>query len=282
MKEENSKERSIYYFTEELDKIEKNFNNAIWEVSKKINRTEVIYKIHQTEWYMRGLIYHYKKIFDHYQKIAEGISERVLSSVLNEGKPLDIAILFSPEVQYLQFEFISLVSLERSSLDNLRILLSPVFKTPFEQLPKSITDFIKGKTNCPVYQSMMKSPFVNYLIDIRDCMVHYRPFASSDNAIAVKEGINVPPEIQKWPKPLANISFRYSGGTKVVTNIFLPDKIFKRDTNGNKTMPLFTYKKKINILGQSFQFVKFAELFTLGAVKLLEKPGKPVYTYRKN
>jgi len=64
----------------------------------------------------------------------------------------------------------------------------------------------------------------------------------------------------------------------VATNIFLPDIIFKRG-NGHRTMPPFTYDKRINILSQSLQFVKTINDITKESFNLLIKPGEPTFTY---
>lgn len=216
---------------------------------------------------------------EYYKKIAAGTSSRAL--VCLEGGTLpDVIIMYSPETQKLQFEFNALICLARISLDNLRNLLSPVFITNYENLPKSFKDFKKDTTNCPIYEKLAESKIAEYMTDIRDCIVHYRSFATSDNAKAVKDGV-VEDNSINWPSPLANISFRLTKSKKIVTNIYLPDKIFDTNQSGNKKLCEFTYNNKINILSQCFEFVKLINFVYLKSIKLLMKYKKPLFTFKK-
>jgi len=237
------------------------------------------YRIFKGEWYVRGLIYHCKNLTNHYKKIAAGTSSRA-----HGGKQIgtlpDIIIMYSPETQRLQFEFNAFICLARISLDDLRNLLSPVFITKYNNLPKSFKDFKKGTTACPIYKMLAESKIVTYMIDIRDCIVHFRSFATSDNAKAVRDGVSEE-DLPQWPSPLANISFRMTRDEKIVTNIYLPDRIFDSSQSTDRKLCKFTYNEKINILSQCLEFVKLTNIVYLKAMKLLIKPGKPIYTFKK-
>jgi hypothetical protein len=47
----------------------------------------------------------------------------------------------------MMFEFHALVVLARIALDNLRMTLAPVFKTPVSQISKSVADVVAGHTD---------------------------------------------------------------------------------------------------------------------------------------
>jgi len=128
----------------------------------------------------------------------------------------DAVIMHLPEIQHLMFEFYALINLCKISLDNLRTFLSPTFTN--NHLPKSIRSFIKGKSDCPVYQELICEPILMYLIDIRNCLVHYRSFATSDNTFAVNtkidfnELIDINPKISEYlflTRWLANYLYVY-------------------------------------------------------------------------
>jgi len=98
--------------------------------------------------------------------------------------------MYAPAIQEMWFEFYALISLARIALDRLRNLLRPIFATEFNRLPKSISGYLNGGTNCPVYEWLAEQPTVEYLCDIRNCIVHFRTFATGDNAMIVKEGLD--------------------------------------------------------------------------------------------
>jgi len=275
---ENNVEKLIDDFKDELNHIESSFSKFIFKTQQ--NKTEEIrHQIKIAEWYVRGTIYHCKNLIKHYKKICENVEIRALGTMNASGQPPEVILMYSPEILFLYYEFYSLVNLARISLDNLRYILSPVFSTPFNQLPKSITRFLNGETNCPIYQDLKKADIVKYLIDIRDCLTHYRSFASSDNVMAVLEGSETP-QIE-WSLSLARLSYRFPDISKVVVNIYLPDAIFtyNHKSHVRGKMAIFTYTQKYNILSQSMQFVKFITSITSSSILLLEKEIRPIYTY---
>ncbi len=189
-------------------------------------------------------------------------------------------IMHSPECQAMMFEFYALVNLARISLDRLLHVLAPVFKTPFQQLPNSVTGFMDAQTDCPVYRILARQPIVPYLIDLRDCVVHYRSFATTDNTQVLLEGEHDFDLVDRIMPGLFKAVFRPVGKRRVSVNVLLPDKIFVRDRSGKKLVA-FTYQQRINLLSQSREFLKTVVGATAEAFGLLIEPGKPTYTYTK-
>jgi hypothetical protein len=178
----------------------------------------------------------------------------------------------------------ALLSLARITLDNLRLFLRPLFKTPYTQLPKSVREFIAGKTDCPVYQALAYQPVVEYLCDLRDCLVHYRTFATNDKLVVI--GDHVEPrdvsellETNQWFEPMARAYFGISGRS-IMVNVLLPDVIFKR-AEGQKKLAVFTYNERINLVAQSAEFLRLTVACILLTYSLLIEPGKPTYEFSK-
>lgn len=127
----------------------------------------------QAEWNVRGMSYHCDALLRHYKEFAAGVSGRAMTIMdQSGGEPPVMIIMYSPECQRIMFEFCALVNLARISLDRLVHVVAPVFKTPFKGLPNSINDFW-GRTDCPLYLLLEDLPIVSYLIDVRDCLVHF-------------------------------------------------------------------------------------------------------------
>lgn len=118
---------------------------------------------------------------------------------------------------------------------------------------------------------------LEYLIDLRNCFVHYRSFATSDNSLAILEGSELPIEMPKW---FAKISYRQKGETDLVGNIFLPDQIFKTTEDGTKKMPPFTFENKNNLISQCREFVFLCMQVTMESIDLLMTCKSKVFYYR--
>lgn len=267
--------KSVEVIIQEITQLEKSYMKFIRSIN--FEDESHTFRIRQADWYVRGSLYHLKNISEYYKKIGEELSSRVLSILDGTKRPPEAVIMYSPEIQYLYFEFYSLVNLVRISLDNLRNLLSPTFSTSYKNLPKSITRILKGETDCPIYLNLAKNEALEYLIDLRNCIVHYRSFATSDNSFAVLEGTELSIELPKW---YARISYRQIDERNIVSNIFLPDQIYIYNANGIKKMPPFTYKKKINLLSVCKEFVMLCMDVTIDSIKLLENINSKVYYYR--
>jgi hypothetical protein len=135
----------------------------------------------QAEWHIKGLVYHYGRLFDLYNTVANEVGSRAL------GLNADIYVMHSPEMQDLIFEFYALVNLARITLDESIKYVRSLF-TKSTHLPKSINDFLHGQSDCPLWHRLNSiQPLLTYLVDIRNCVVHYRTFATSDNTVAIRE-----------------------------------------------------------------------------------------------
>jgi hypothetical protein len=178
---------------------------------------------HQAEWHARGLVYHLRAIYASYKHVAREVSARASTGA-------DALFMYSPEMQKLIFEFYALVVLAEITLDELKKYVSPLFLAP-GSVPNSITDILKGSTDCPLYAEYAREqlPLLTYLLDIRDCLVHHRSFATSDNSVAVREGCDVT-EINggevPWPLPVTRLTFRHIDEERIAVNVLLPDAIF--------------------------------------------------------
>ena len=267
---------SLPEFRKDLGEIDLRVREGVQVVSKA--KPEHSLKLHQADWHIRGLTYHCRNLVESYAEVAEGVGARAASGA-------NVIVMHAPAVQRMWFEFYGLVSLARITLDNLRNLLAPVFLTDFGQLPKSISDFLDGGSNCPVYLQLMDQPTVEYMSDIRDCIVHFRTFATNDNAFITEtdcEQQEPAPHavISDWVRPMARGAFRRIDEGRVAVNFYLPDMIFVRQGNSKK-LAEFTYERKINIISQSMEFVRLASVSTYRSFGLLLDPGKPTFTYKK-
>ncbi len=261
-------------FGKELDKLTEEAHSLVLKLSEQ--RKEYAPKAYLAEWHIRGLNYHYKRIFEYYGRFAKEVSAR---ASIGAG----VIWMYSADFQIMLFEVYALVNLARITLDNLRDYLSPVFSTPYEQLPKSVNDFMKGMTDCPVYEWINNQDVLGYLIDFRDCLVHYRSFATSDNALTIEEGFDVPNLIEEKDyvfAPMARAFFRKVGDNCLSVNVYLPDTIFKR-TEGNKRLAKFTYEERWNLLSQCRAFAQATSFAVLLALKtVLNTPGQ-VFSYSR-
>jgi hypothetical protein len=269
-----SRPRSLDDFGEELDSLSKSGNEIVHSLTT--TRPEHALRARQAEWHIRGMVYHCKNIHRFYCSFAKEVSSRV-----NAGA--STIIMYSPEFQSLLFEFYALVNITKIALDNLRDYLAPLFKTPYNQLPKSVSDFVDGNTDCPVYIFLSQQPILPYLIDLRNCLVHYRSFATSDNAIVFEEGFEDPDFIgdEAFFKAMARASFRRVEESVNAVNIYVPDNIFERDSRGNKRLAKFTYEERWNLLSMSSSFCQLGSLTLLKSLRLLLQNETTKYSYKR-
>ena len=244
------------------------------------SRPDLTVIAHQAQWHMRGAIYHTNALLAAYAEFASGVGARAQIDV----QPA-VLVMYAPSLQEVLYNFYALVNLARITLDNLRIYLRPVFTTAFGQLPKSITGFLEGETDCPVYLDLQQRPIVTYLSDLRNCLVHFRSFATGDNAVVVDD--HLPREEEKrlmadmaWFDHMAHARFRRTS-QGISVNVLLPDKIFER-TPGTEKLASFTYNERINLVSQAMAFTRLTAHVLGGVFVLLHDPGKPVYSFRKS
>lgn len=237
-------------FTEELKQM-KEVLPRICEEYQKISKENYL-KSQYAQWHLNGLMYHADAMISQYSEIAEELMKR-----LNTLQFAHVFIMHTPQMQNLMYEFYAFISLARISLDNLKHILYSLFKNPINQMPKSITDLGSGNTDCPIYERIANTDELQYLIDLRNCLVHYRTFAINNNSVITHESVEdfEKDGIEKWTKPMAKGTFRITENNDVVFNIFLPDVIYIRDNN-NKKLADFTYNSRINLLGETMRFLR--------------------------
>lgn len=232
-------------------------------VAKNHKNSDISIRAHRAEWHVRGLIYHCRNIIKYYGDFCTDVIIRATADPENTPSLL---IMCSPSVQFLMYEFYALVNLAKISLDNLSKLVYPLFDTI--HLPKSISDYDSGTTNCPMYERLANDTITHYLIDLRNCLVHYRSFATNDNAYVYDESVDYS-EAQKiakdWIAPMAKALFRITEDEKIVVNIFLPDNIFERNESGDKKLTNFTYENRKNLLSYSMRFARTVVFSTIEA-----------------
>jgi hypothetical protein len=142
---------------------------------------------------------------------------------------------------------------------------------------------MKGTTDCPVYEWINNQDVFEYLIDFRNCLVHYRSFATSDNALVIEEGADVSNLFEEKDyvfAPMARAFFRKVGDNGFSVNIYLPDTIFEQ-TDGNKRLAKFTYEERWNLLSQCRAFAQATSLAVLLALRtVLDTQGR-VFAYSR-
>lgn len=265
-------------FIADLDAIERDVRDSVLALDKA--RPAHRLTVHQAEWHVRGVVYHCRRLVQHYKEVAQGVADRVVGL---EPKP-DVVVMYSPAVQQMWIEFYALVNLARISLDTLRNLLAPIFVTEFGNLPKSISGYLEGGTDCPVYRWLAEQPLTQYLSDIRNCLVHFRSFATGDNSLVVRERFEEEQfkEAQEsdWMRPMARGVFRHVGDNGVSVNFYVPDVIFDRSGTGEK-LAKFTYEKRYNVLSQSLAFVQLVSGAVMMSLILVTDKSEATYSYAK-
>lgn len=267
---------SIQQFVGELEKSRDSLQTAARSVAEQFPDRSLF--AHQAEWHGKGVIHHTHSVIEKYADFANGVVMR--ASI--EPKP---NALFMPASLYqeMMFEFYAALNLARITLDNLRVFLRPLFATDFGQIPKSITDILQNTTDCPIYDALAQSDDCSYLIDLRNCLVHHRTFATADQAIVIEDRheseLDDLTRNFDWLDSFARAYFRREN-EKVVVNIYLPDVIFRRDGN-DKKLATFTYDRKINLLSQAMNFARLTVQSVTAVCALLSQLKGEVYTYSR-
>ena len=231
---------------------------------------------HQAEWYVRGIAYHCLNLYNKYSEFIKEVIKRVGASA--EEAPFEI-VMYAPACQPMMFEFYALLNLSRIALDHLRTLLAPKFKTPLSQLPKSVKDYVNS-TDCPLYIWLSGQPILAYLLDLRDCIVHYRTFATSDNALVLRQDCQNAEQMRvDWPE-VFKAEFRLIEDNAIAVNVFLPDEIFVIE-GSHKKLVKFTYEERISLLSQSREFLRLVAHVTMKALLMLISDPSPMYEFKK-
>lgn len=240
--------------SQEVDELKKTAE----KIKANLNKLDKKYLLAagQIEWHLIGLIYHYERLTGLYERVSKEVAERAIHT------KADVLVMHSKEMQQLIFEFYSLVNLARISLDQFLKFLRPCFKNQ-NSVPKSINDFLGGYSKAPYYQ-LSQIGLLPYLVDIRNCIVHYRSFSSTDNTIAISEGFKGEEILgrmdEHMPRPVIRTSYRRHEGNPqgISVNILLPDVIFEKDERGKKVRLAreFSYNDSHNIPRVSTEIVK--------------------------
>lgn len=248
---ENRNARPLADLKGEIDALEESAKGIAHRVAESHPERSVL--AFQAEWHVRSMLYHLRRLFDQYLLFAHEVSMRA-------GTGASDLIMYAPSYQEMLFEFYALVAICRISLDNLRMYLRPLFTRQSHQLPKSIRDVLAGTTTCPIYNVLAGQPIVDYLLDLRNCLVHYRSLATSDNAIVQEEGSPVPDFEDDEPffAAMARAEFRRVGEGGISVNVYLPDRIFETDSRGGKRLAAFTFSDKWNLLSMARSFADVA------------------------
>ncbi len=274
MTNENPDAKPLTIFPAQIEEATQGLRELVYKTAALKNVNGL--RIYQAEWHVRGVAYHCRNVFRNYKLFASEVGKRAAAT----SEPPSTIIMHAPVAQELLFEFYALVNLARISLDNLRNLLQPTFTTQLGQMPKSVSDYSKGTTDCPVYEWLADQPVVSYLSDLRNCLVHYRSFATSDNALVIQEGA---PDSLKDYEDMAELfkaEFRVVAKRTISVNVLLPDTIFEFG-NEAKKLAHFTYDLRVNMLSQSREFLLLVSESTKQALALLSKIRKPIYTFKK-
>lgn len=267
-------ERKLDHFEKEIEGIESLVRKSVQKIAQA--KLEYYWLAHEAEWHLNGLTYHVRRICQLYNEIAVKITERAMIA----ERP-GVLIFYSPEMQALLFEFYALVTLSRITLDHItQHTLAPLFKPG--ALPGSVNDFLKGSSDIKLHESLKEESSTRYLIDVRDCMVHHRTFATSDNTVAIADHMNedaIAGIKENWKYPITRTYFRLANEHKLVVNILLPDAFYEYDQAGNRGRLIkdFSYSERRNILRYSMDFIHICGAATIQVLELLEKEKLPQY-----
>jgi hypothetical protein len=256
-------------------------DQSLSEIVRKYSEHSADYRLKglYAQWHLKGLMFHAQRILSSYKAVHEHVYTRILSSPDTTQRP-NVLIMYVPEMQEMMYEVYAFINLAKITLDHLQKILKPLFleKT---QLPKSISDFTPGVTTCPTYERIANTEEIRYLIDLRNCLAHYRTFAVSNNSLFVMEGVDINQlsVVDEWTKPMAKGVFRIAGENKIVVNVFLPDTIF--NDGPNKTLSQFTYNKRINLLAETMRFLRHILFNYLEAFAMNIKPPSEKFQFVK-
>jgi hypothetical protein len=164
------------------------------------------------------------------------------------------------------------------------VYLKPLFIRGSDELPKSVRAVLEGSTNCPVYMALVRQPLVDYLLDLRNCLVHYRSFATSDNAYVVGEGTEINgalecADLDNYLRSMARADFRRVDENAISVNVCLPDRIFEVDERGGTRLVRFTYHERWNLISTPRNFANLATTSLKGSLECLTTVGQPVFEF---
>jgi hypothetical protein len=268
---------------ERIDQVEEAVNLAMRALVE--SKAEHRQRGHSATWHVRGQIYHARRLCGRYAAIAGEVGGR--AAALLPDNPPEVLIMRSLEMQELLYEFYAFLALARISLDELRHVLRPVV-VPANggSLPKSIKDLVRGVTDCPVLLELQREPLLYHLIDLRDCLVHHKSFASAEVIVVVQEGSDEDPLAtveHLWSRPVTRATYRLAEGGRIVVNVLLPDRIYAYPTDddrGSLVSP-FTYDDGLNLLTQIVEFLRFGAYQVIQSFRLLQENDGKTFSWER-
>jgi hypothetical protein len=111
-------------------------------------------------------------------------------------------------------------------------------------LPKSIKTLVRGTTDCPVPLALRNEPMLDHLIDMRDCLVHHKTFASAEPLIVLRDGsdVDLKPILDRgWSRPVTLPNYRVAEDDQIVVNVLLPDRIYSYPTPEDRGSACFAF-----------------------------------------
>jgi len=265
--------RPLQNFLGDIDALEKATKGLGHKVAAAFGDRSVLG--FQAEWHIRGVLYHLRRVAEHHHTFVIEVCARA-------GAGASVLYMYAPSYQEMLFEFYALVNLCRISLDNIRIYLRPLFTRKSDQLRKSVRDVLKGTTNCPVYLFLTGQPLVDYLLDLRNCLVHYRSFATSDNAYVIEEGSESAETLtdnNAYMAAMAKADFRRVGENGISVNVLLPDHIFDPNDKNGTRLAVFTYNERYSLISTARNFAQLSILALADTLRLLAEIPDPVFEF---
>lgn len=264
-------------FEAELDELESQAAAGIAAVLSA--KPEHSLLIGQADWHVRGLLYHVRALLGRYREVVAAIAART-------GPRPAMVIMHAPEMQELLFEFYAFMFLARITLDELKNYVRPILSG--HNLPNSVNAMLKGATDCPLYRDYLpdNAALLRYLIDMRDCIVHHRSFATSDNTVAVELGFDdasVLLDNSIWHESLIRVTYWFPKEDAVSVNALLPDAVYGYDERGTRIGLIrpFTYDERNNLLIQCREFTKLVSGAVLVALTLLSTHEPSSFAWRR-
>ena len=260
-----------------LSVVNKSSNNKL-KILYENKNTDISLRVKRMQWHIDGVIYHYRNMKKYYYLLSKDVAMRV--SPFEDGSYPSALLFYDAIAPNLYHELYAFINLYRISIDMFIKLLHHQF-TNKKSLPKSINKFKSNESDCGVLKRIAKDSFVNYFIDLRNCINHYRSFAVGNNIVAFSEDLNDDErkKIGRDDEIWLQSEFRIENQGVIVYNIYLPDSIYENKQH-DVLVKNFTFDEKKNLLSYSLWAIR---QMALSYVESLELIGSDNYfTYSSN
>ncbi|WP_105620063.1 hypothetical protein [Vallitalea okinawensis] len=261
----------------ELDRMKFWASSTLRNLHKSNNA--MIHRFQRYEWHLHGLVYHMKNLITYYSDIGEQVRLRI-----NSGEDIPAIIILNCESgQKLYYEFYSFVNLTKITLDNLSKMVYPLFEN--KDLPNSFSKYNAGTTNCPLYEWLSNTDLIYYFIDIRNLLVHFKSFATTDNIVVLKDDLldeinNATNDIEsyKFYTECMLKSYYRIQDKRLVFNIKIPDSIFE---GAHDKICKFEYYENKNIIAESMKLTRVIFQTVSFIRDYYSSERKPEFKYHK-